>query len=506
MNGTPAAVRRRRIARMLARKNPPAWTEIAEREGISVQLARRIMANKDRAPNPTGEAVPYTCAKCGGSSTSTNKHPPARCPLCKAYRWRVVALAALVLLALAPPPSRAQQPDVAVIVLDDATTRLFDATPALAELAARGVRFSATTPAPLCGPSRASLLTGLHAHNTGVRGNEGNEEAWEAARGESLPVWFQRAGYTTIRAGKPNDVNGGGPDTAGWSRVVRRPADGAVHYLTKLGRRTARAVGRARAQGAPVFLYLAPGHDWSNPTPERLGTHAEVPLPLPGNFNEADVSDKRWGVDLLPPLMPEEIDLLTAEWRLALDTADSLADLVARVLTEFGPDTVIVVTSDNGHEWGEHRIPDGKGRHFEESSQVPLVVVAPGVAPAASDALVYVMDLAPTVAELAGLQTPELDARSLVPLLADPAAPWRARVLLEHRYVGTRTHRRKLVVWDNGDRELYALDRDPWELRNRCARGDDACGAALDPFIAELAACRGASCWEAETRQGDDEP
>jgi arylsulfatase A-like enzyme len=91
------------------------------------------------------------------------------------------------------------------------------------------------------------------------------------------------------------------------------------------------------------------------------------------------------------------------------------------------------------------------------------------------DHLVSQIDFAPTIAEWAGT-TPatRVNGESLVPLLANPSAPWRTEVLLENRqtgllrtsFSGVRTAEWLYAEYDNGDRELYDLRADPFQLAN----------------------------------------
>lgn len=429
-------------------------------------------------------------------------YAPTQSPMCREELDRAVRLppkkatiALASFLALAWPAFADDRPSIVVYVLDDVGMQLGRASASLEALVAEGVRFEATTPAPLCAPSRASILTGLHVHNHGVRGNLHGAEAW-AANGEGKMVadWFLAAGYTTARFGRwINDVP---RSPVGWSRVFapqRRLGDpGGVVDLT------ARAVDYVGTTAGPLFVYFAPGHDWQNPEPAYLGTHAGVALPMPPSFNERNVNDKRWKVR--PLLTPEEVAEITERHRRSLETMESIVDSIRALRAAFGTRPVYVfVVSDNGHQDGQHRYGNGKGQHFDESIRVPLFVLGPGLTPATSPALVYPLDIAPTAAELAGVSTPELDGRSFVPLLTDPGAPWRERVLLEHGFIGIRTPRHKLAV-RRGERELYRLKKDPFELRNRCGWKDTVCGSALVPLLIELTGCRGAACWAAETR------
>src|SRR5205814_2071584 len=99
-------------------------------------------------------------------------------------------------------------------------------------------------------------------------------------------------------------------------------------------------------------------------------------------------------------------------------------------------DTMIVFASDNGLAWGEHRW-QRKQVPYEESIRVPLVIRYPPLTP---DAVTVPqpalnIDLAPTFAAVAGVPTPHVDGRSLLPLLRGTATPWRHDFLIEHERI-----------------------------------------------------------------------
>jgi N-acetylglucosamine-6-sulfatase len=165
---------------------------------------------------------------------------------------------------------------------------------------------------------------------------------------------------------------------------------------------------------------------------------------------------------------------------------DELVTTVVRKLGQQGvlSNTYIVFTSDNGFHHGEHRIQRDKGRPYEESARVPLLVRGPGVAAGSStNKLVLNTDYVPTFMDLAGAQTPPyVDGRSLLPVLTGSATTsWRTAILIEGRkysadpeipvdlnYNGIRTSTSKYVEYAGGFRELYDLtpDADPNELTN----------------------------------------
>lgn len=425
--------------------------------------------------------------------------PPRRSPL---VALLALPLLVLALLAAAHPSAADERPSFVVYVLDDADARLFEVLPRLVALGQEAMRFAATAPAPVCAPSRASILTGLHVHNHDVRNNSGDADAWAAnGNGKTIADWLQAAGYTTARFGKW--INGvPRTEQLGWNVTVdvvgRRAAPGGGPYW--LDTLTQEAVRFAEKTPGPLFVYFAPAspHKPFIPAPAYLGRHEDVELPRPPSFNEPDMSDKRWKVH--PPLTEEEIAAIAERHRRRREMMESVVDSIAALRSAFASrPTYLLITSDHGYFEGQHRYEKGKGKHFEEAIRVPLWVLGPTVQPGASPALVYPLDIAPTVAELAGVTPPELDGRSLVPLLSNPRLPWRKRVLLAHHFRGVRTPRKKLVVFRD-ERELYDLRRDPFELQNRCRAGDDRCGRGLARLATELARCRGATCWEIETR------
>ena len=183
--------------------------------------------------------------------------------------------------------------------------------------------------------------------------------------------------------------------------------------------------------------------------------------------------------------------------------------------------TYIVFTSDNGYHMGQHRLGLGKQTAYEEDIRVPLIIRGPGVpAGTSSDEMVLNNDFAPTFADLGGLPPPDsVDGRSFAALLDtrqgnDPAS-WRQA--FEVRKWGTlkddpsykavtsippyravRTQRYLYVEYENGEHELYDLEKDPYELHNLYASADPDLIAELDSRLQALGDCAGEGCRAAE--------
>ena len=137
--------------------------------------------------------------------------------------------------------------------------------------------------------------------------------------------------------------------------------------------------------------------------------------------------------------------------------------------------TIVVFWSDHGYHLGKHGLWM-KRSLFEESARVPMVIVAPGAKSRgkASDRTVELVDLYPTLADLAGLTPPKnLAGKSLKPLLNDPKAKWEKPAFTQvwrGEYSGhsIRNERHRYIEWDHGDEgaQLYDYEKDPTEERN----------------------------------------
>ncbi|MCP4174580.1 MAG: sulfatase [Fuerstiella sp.] len=147
----------------------------------------------------------------------------------------------------------------------------------------------------------------------------------------------------------------------------------------------------------------------------------------------------------------------------------------------FGDNTIIVLWSDHGWHLGEKQ-HWGKWTGWERSTRVPLIVVPPGklanrFASAGSrcDVPVSLIDLFPTLTEMCNVTPPdELDGKSLVPLLRQPAgtADRQAVTTFGPGNVSLRTDRYRYLRYSDGSEELYDHDTDPHEWQNHAAKSD----------------------------------
>ena len=392
---------------------------------------------------------------------------------------------------------------------------------------------------PLCCPSRATILTGLYAHNHDVRGNAPPDGGFQKFRSEgyeesTIAVRLQQSGYETGLFGEylnyylDEDPTHVPPGWDEWhargdiayyeyelnenGEIVSYGNDTEDYFTDVLTRKATDFVRRVTADSQPFFLYLAPAapHEPAIPATRHQGAFADEEAPRSPSFDEEDVSDKPSWIREIDSLSDEQISEIDDRYRNWLATMLAVDEMVASLVRELRvagelDNTFIFFTSDNGYHQGEHLIDYGKNTPYEESARVPLFVRGPGV-PAGSkvERLALNTDFAPTFADLASIEF-SADGRSLAPLLRGEDHAWRSAVLLEGfpdenppSYGAVRTETHKYVEYDNGETELYDLEADPYELENLTDITDLALVADLNTKLNALRSCDGDECLKAE--------
>jgi arylsulfatase A-like enzyme len=459
-------------------------------------------------------------------------------------------IAATLLLLIAGTLEAAPKPDVVVIMTDDQDHASLAKMRHVNEILARkGATFSNyVVSIPLCCPSRTAHLTGQYGHNNGVMTNSPPSQGgfWED---KMLPVWLRQAGYRTGLVGKYVNFYGGPvgrpflpqlhvpPGWDDWNSTptpwMHRyydfsinengtlrayPRSDATYQTDVMTRKALDFIEAQRNDARPFYLqvsYLAPHnaiHAPGKPTiaaPRHQGTFANEPLPQSyPSFNEADLSDKPSFLRR-DPLTDAEITKMTKHHRDRLASLLAVDEGVRSIVDKLGEigrlaNTYIFFLSDNGRHAGQHRIPGGKQGYYEESIRVPLVVRGPGLPQDATRAeLVANIDIGPTIADIAdAAPNASVDGRSILPLLTSGGA-WRTAVLIdgvilgrEHPFDAVRTNRYLYVEHASGERELYDLRRDPYQVENEAAAPAYA-GVLADVAgkLNALKACAGVSCW-----------
>lgn len=128
--------------------------------------------------------------------------------------------------------------------------------------------------------------------------------------------------------------------------------------------------------------------------------------------------------------------------------------------------TVVVFLSDHGYHLGEHGFWQKSNLH-EDVIRVPLMISVPGMQPGRSSSIVELVDIYPTLSELAGLPVPEdLHGTSLVPILKDPTAHAKPGALSFAKGISYRVPNWHLMSYPDGTAELYDMQSDPQEFNN----------------------------------------
>lgn len=394
-------------------------------------------------------------------------------------------LLAAVLFAVPMAEAAGSRPNILHIHADDHRADGLHAlgnevlqTPNLDTLVERGTTFTrcytmGSMIGAVCMPSRTMMLTGrswLRIPN--ARKGEGDPA-------ESLPKVMSAAGYETFHAGKSGneytmglkafDTNLSMDDHPIDLRRTssQHHADAVIDFLA--GRKAER----------PFYVYMAPPvpHDPRVAAPEFHKLYDASKIPLPAAFMPLHPWDNGEMV-----VRDEQL----APWpRTEADTRQQIADYYACVtgldhhvgrifarLKELGQwdNTIIIFTGDNGLSLGEHGLFGKQNLYEFGGMHVPCVVAGPGIKHGRSEALVYLMDLFPTFAELGGATLPgKVEGRSLLPLLKGEKSPVRDVLYTAYRDCqrAVRNDRWKLIRYPLVDKtQLFDLQSDPHELNN----------------------------------------
>ncbi|MGE3998939.1 MAG: sulfatase [Planctomycetaceae bacterium] len=419
------------------------------------------------------------------------------------------------------------KPNVLFLICDDLNCNLgcyghpIVRSPHIDRLAARGVRFeSAFCQYPLCGPSRASLMTGLAPDQTLVRKN-GVAIRDHVPNVQTLAQMFRHHGYQATRIGKifhygvPSQIGTSGVDDPdSWDDTInprgrdkddeplifsvkRGEYGGYVSWLAADGvdaeqtdgiaaTAAARLIKEYTQQDRQFFLavglyrphtpYIAPQRYFAMYPPDAN----TVPV-IPEGYLETLPQPARKSLTRKPEhyRMAEGLARHAMQaYYASITFADAQVGRVLDALDDSGAadNTIVVFTSDHGYHPGEH----GhwlKTTLFEDAARVPLIFAGPGV-PAVGESTLSIaelVDLYPTLAELCGLTAPPgLAGVSLAPTLKDVSVAPRTSALtqLQDNNYTIRTVDSRYTEWgENGGEgvEFYDRTSDPAEMVNLAA-------------------------------------
>jgi arylsulfatase len=415
----------------------------------------------------------------------------------------------------------------------------FMRTPNLDRLAREGMVFErAYTPAPLCVPMRAAMMSGQWPSTTGVLGNG----QWLNA---STPTWPERvtsihpdAYRTTAAIGKmhfhPWDARYGFLDRVSaedkrhtylpddyskflrahghqpfhptekpgyfeWLQASVTPLPKRFHVDAFVGDQAADWLSRNASRPFAAWVSFPGPHDPYDPPEEMASMYYDAPIPEPvGSASElvhkpraqqkrggGSKSNVQYQIDP-SAATPEQIRRWRAHYYANISLIDEGIGKIIQSLDATGAldRTLIVFTSDHGDALGDHGLVY-KSFFYESMAHVPLIIRGPGVAPGRRCAsLVSTIDLVPLFYRTCGIEPPaSLQGVDIRPALADPAVTLRNSVICENLGATmVRDERWKYVHYANGDAELYDLVADPNEIENLAPNPD------FTPEVARLRA------------------
>ncbi len=411
------------------------------------------------------------------------------------------------------------KPNVLFIAIDDMNdwTSLFDKnnpikTPNLEKLAARGAFFTrAYCSSPACNPSRASIMTGTRPHKTGIYGNSSD---WRGALPEAttLQQYFMGHGYYVGGAGKifhhqnewafhdnasfhefllmqinkpypPAKLNGlewygsQNTDWAPWPEYIEETADFrtseyAIQFLKKKHNRSFFLNVGIYKPHSPFFAPKEYFEEYPKATLAMPALKEDDWQDLPAGAT-ALMENTKWfwkGMMQAVEEDPEAYREFIQAYQSCASFADDMIGRVISALDEspYRDNTIIVVWSDHGFHLGEKEHIE-KFALWEKTTHVPYIIVAPGqVAPGTViEKPVDLTTIYPTLAELCGLEKPEVAGISVVPLLKNKNAAFPPALMTYMKgNHAIRTERWRYIQYADGSEELYDHEQDPHEWNN----------------------------------------
>ena len=425
-------------------------------------------------------------------------------------------------------PTNPAKPNVLFIAIDDQNDWIgafgghpLAQTPQIDRLARRGTAFlNAHCQAPLCCPSRTSLLLGVRPTTTGVYGLAPSFRSLDGWKDRvALPQHFKANGYRTLTAGKIYHGDVGGPAQRAREFDVWGPASTVGALPQK------KLIGPTPMGNHPLMDWGVFPHKDEDKGDYQIASWAvdqiksapkDQPFFLATGFFLPHVpcyATQRW-FDLYPdddsvlPLIKEDDrdDTPRFSWYLhwnlpeprlkwvkehnqwrnlvrsylaCTSFVDSQIGRLLDALDEEGlsENTIVVLWGDHGWHLGEKGIT-GKNSLWERSTRVPLIISGPGVNPGGRcNQPAELLDLYPTLIDLCGLtRRTDLEGLSLNPQLIDATARRDHPAITTHNQGNhaIRSERWRYIRYADDSEELYDMDRDPHEWENVAAKPEHA--------------------------------
>lgn len=419
--------------------------------------------------------------------------------------------------------------NVLFIIADDLTATALSSyentvskTPNIDRLAAGGTRYtSAYSQYPVCGPSRASLMFGYYPNATNTYGYVSGRENVGSQR-QSWPQLFKDNGYYTARVSKiyhmgvPTDIekgSNGQDDEASWTErfnsqgpewqavgeaelvqnnpygdkprkggnvmtIVKADGDDLVHSDGKTAEKAMELIREHKKD--PFFLavglvrphvpFVAPKAYFDAYPHEQM----VLPPKVENDWDDIPARGINYVTSVNGEMSEEQEKKAVAAYYASVAYMDAQVGKILDTLKEEGleDNTIVIFTSDHGFHLGEHRFWMKVSLH-EESVRIPLIIKMPGKKAAVCNSFTELLDLYPTISELAGLKYPNnIQGKSLVKTLDDP--DYQVRNMAFSVSQGgksflVRTHKWAYIQYDEdagAGMELFNMEYDPKQYNN----------------------------------------
>jgi N-acetylglucosamine-6-sulfatase len=466
-----------------------------------------------------------------------------------------VAIAAMILMLTSGCAAYAQEvsqkPNILFIMTDDQPDNTMLAMPNVgSRIRDMGRQFTnAYVSESLCGPSRATTLTGQYPHNTQVMRNgppQGGLQTFQAGGYEDNNVsqWLDGAGYSTALVGKYMNGYDASYKPPGWDYWYAKAAGNTPGEKVNNNGQTVDLEGDGKtwtdrftpkalnyldrhtdqASDPPFVLFFTPTqpHLEAGDYADRYAKlYNDQRLDAGPAFNEADVSDKPQWIQDLPRITDNQRETLRRWRRNQLRSVRQVDDAVGKLLSLLSRrgelvNTYVIFTTDNDTSMGQHRWwynHGAKETPYKEAAQVLFFIRGPGIPRDTVDHhLIFNNDHAPTMLDIANGTVPSstfVDGRSFLPVAEGNApANWRTAIMNERPvpaghgippYHAIMTRRYTYVEYDTQEKELYDRVADPYELQSKHDDPDYAdTMAALSLRLHALEGCEADACRAAE--------